>query len=131
MLASFPVSQGLLSWQNLHLPRYVFDHSLVLPEYLVEYEYEATPGSRLAAYQRTENLSSDGQAALEKLDFDVRTLARPLVPLLLASDSAEFDENGDPVVHLTGKENGMELIKQAPRIEPKPPVRPVVPAPVP
>mmetsp|Transcript_34109 Transcript_34109/g.96662 ORF Transcript_34109/g.96662 Transcript_34109/m.96662 type:complete len:1474 (-) Transcript_34109:585-5006(-) len=99
---------------------YVFDHALVLPEYLVEFEYEAAPVSKLSVHQRRDTLSSDGQAVIDKLDFDLRPIARPLVPLLLSAAKGEFDQNGNPIVKLTGNESGSEAASMPPEVSKKP-----------
>jgi hypothetical protein len=100
----------------------VFEHTLVLPEYLVEYEYDTTPACKLRTGANVPILDSEGQAALDGLDFDIRLIARPLVPLLLAANAAELDDNGNPVVKLSGKESGMEVINSGPQLEQKPKV---------
>lgn len=105
--------------------RYVFEHTLVLPEYLVEYEYDATPACRLQSGAALESLDSQGQAALDGLDYDIRLIARPLVPLLLAANAAELDEHGNPVVQLTGKESGMEVVNSGPKLDQRPKVLPL------
>jgi len=101
---------------------YVFDNALVLPEYLVEYEYEASFGSKFRFCQPSPVLSGEGQAALDGLDADVRLIARPLVPMLLAAEHADLDDNGQPIVRLTGTEDGMELLKEEPQVAAKPAV---------
>lgn len=104
--------------------RYVFEHTLVLPEYLVEYEYEATATCALARGAVMESLDSQGQAALDGLDYDIRLIARPLVPLLLEASAAELDEHGNPLVQLSGKERGMEVVNSGPQLEARSKVAP-------
>ena len=58
---------------------YVFDNALVLPEYLVEFQYnmqDSSPLSTRAAGGPQLNIMSQ-QPLLEKLDFDVRCVAAP------------------------------------------------------
>ena len=84
---------------------YVLDNALVLPEYIVEFQYQLGPGSKLQPTTTSKGTAgSDGgggggalasvvppvammspeasQAMLEGLEMDLRPLARPLLPWL-------------------------------------------------
>ena len=87
---------------------FAFEQSLVLPEYLVEFEYEysgrdaSTTGlggeSASARYSELTNstLTERAKAELEKrTEFDVWQIARPIAPFLAAKAEAEDDSAGE------------------------------------
>eukprot|EP00854_Cymbomonas_tetramitiformis_P014094 gene14094-16667_t len=75
---------------------FVFDHALVLPEYLVEYEYDVKApvvNCLPASMVTTQNYEARAAEELEKLDFDIRQMARPVVPFLIfATDNVSEAE---------------------------------------
>ena len=66
---------------------YMFDNALVLPEYIVEFEYEFKHHAKPSAGPLIPQ-SSHTPACLEKLELEMHSIARPLLPFVQAGDSA-------------------------------------------
>ena len=73
---------------------YILDNVLVLPEYIIEFEYKLSTGSKLSSASTSSSLKPSlvqppaslapavAQKMIEGLEPDLRTLARPMLPWL-------------------------------------------------
>lgn len=70
---------------------FVFDHTHVLPEYIVEFEYMLGASSKLMIAPTSSAISAPAiKEALELLEPDLRRLAAPLGPWLALSVSPDL-----------------------------------------
>ena len=87
---------------------YILDNVLVLPEYIIEFEYKLGPGSKLSSAS-TSSLKPSlvqppasltpavAQKMIEGLEPDLRMLARPMLPwLALRHEAAKAMTTGPP-----------------------------------
>lgn len=70
----------------------VFDHALVLPEYLVEFEYDLAQRMTLPVVGEVDEGATE--RALGALDAETRSVARPMAPYLALMDDAPSGGGG-------------------------------------
>ena len=92
----------------------VFDHALVLPEYLVEFKYELQKSVQLPVVGEVDEHANE--VALETLDAETRGLARPVAPYLalLNAGAKDGDEvgTGEPSID----PSAMTLLRMPPSV---------------
>jgi len=100
---------------------YMFDNALVLPEYIVEFEYEfkhhAKPSAGPLIPQGT-----DTPACLEKLELEMHSIARPLLPFVQVGDSATSGEGGGVAPLNAGDKMCRGALAMPPKLPRQPPV---------